>query len=163
MPLIKKASKKAFSHNVEAEMESGKPQDQSLAIAYSTQRASKKKMAYGGQVDRADGNPGLPQAKPDDHRLPQDEYMSNRMAEGGEVEEHYSSIADAILSKSRKSQDNGMVDINENAQESGQSPYDEDNHEAYMKELYDDDQLGPQPEDSNEKGDIFGSIKRKRR
>lgn len=77
-------------------------------------------------------------------------------------QEHYSSIADAIL-RQKKSSDSGEVDINENAQESGQTPYDEDNHEAYMKEIYDNDQLSDQPEDSNQKSDMFGSIKRKRR
>lgn len=54
MPLIHGKSKKAFSHNVEAEMKSGKDQDQSLAIAYSVKRkAGKKKMASGGEVSAA--------------------------------------------------------------------------------------------------------------
>lgn len=52
MPLIKSKSKKAFSHNVEAEMKSGKPQDQSLAIAYSVKRKPKK-MASGGAVNES--------------------------------------------------------------------------------------------------------------
>jgi hypothetical protein len=41
-------SEKAFSHNVRAEMEAGKPQAQSLAIAYAMKK--KKKMADGGEV-----------------------------------------------------------------------------------------------------------------
>lgn len=41
MPLIKSKSKKAFKHNVEAEIHSGKPIKQSLAIAYSEKRAAK--------------------------------------------------------------------------------------------------------------------------
>jgi len=55
MPLIKKSSKKAFSRNVEAEMQAGKPQDQSLAIAYDVQRQSRKKkrMANGGMVNQS--------------------------------------------------------------------------------------------------------------
>lgn len=44
-------SKKAFSHNVEAEMHAGKPQDQALAIAYSIKR---KKKAKGGQITPED-------------------------------------------------------------------------------------------------------------
>lgn len=40
-------SKKAFEHNVGAEMEAGKPQDQSLAISYSVKR---KKKAKGGII-----------------------------------------------------------------------------------------------------------------
>lgn len=49
---MKSKSKKAFDHNVEAEMESGKPKDQSLAIAYGVKRNNKgkKKMAEGGEV-----------------------------------------------------------------------------------------------------------------
>lgn len=42
MPLIKSKSKEAFSKNVSAEMKSGKPLDQALAIAYSVQRKSKR-------------------------------------------------------------------------------------------------------------------------
>jgi hypothetical protein len=52
MPLTKSKSKKAFSHNVEAEMAAGKPQKQAVAIAYSVKRAAKK--AVGG---RASSNP----------------------------------------------------------------------------------------------------------
>lgn len=52
MPLIKSKSQKAFSTNVEREMDAGKPKDQSLAIAYSVKRkaGAKKKMAEGGPV-----------------------------------------------------------------------------------------------------------------
>lgn len=54
MPLMQSKSKKAFSKNVEIEMEHGKPQDQSLAIAYSVKRKnSRKKMAEGGGVSSA--------------------------------------------------------------------------------------------------------------
>lgn len=53
MPLMKSPSKKAFKKNVETEMKSGKPQKQALAIAYETQRATrKKKMWGGGDVDK---------------------------------------------------------------------------------------------------------------
>lgn len=132
MPLIKKASKEAFEHTMEAEMGAGKPKDQSLAIAYGTQRVAKRKgYTMGGMVS--------------------------------ETDEHYNSIADAIL-RQKKSSDLGEVDINENAEVEGQAPYDDMNHEATMKEIYDNDQLSDQPEDSNESGkDMFSSIKRKRR
>lgn len=54
MPLIKSASKKAFQHNLEAEMAAGKPQNQSLAIAYDMKRRSpKKKMASGGMINES--------------------------------------------------------------------------------------------------------------
>lgn len=43
MPLKKSASKQSsFSENVKKEMEAGKPQKQSVAIAYSVQRAAQK-------------------------------------------------------------------------------------------------------------------------
>lgn len=53
MPLLKSKSKKAFDENVKSEMDAGKPQKQSLAIAYSVKRQAgkKKKMASGGKVD----------------------------------------------------------------------------------------------------------------
>jgi hypothetical protein len=46
MPLVKGAAaktKKGFSENVKREMEAGKPQKQSVAIAYSEARGKKKK------------------------------------------------------------------------------------------------------------------------
>lgn len=67
MPLDNSKSKKAFSKNVSAEMHAGKPQKQSLAIAYSVKRRAKK-MSKGGE-------PAL-------------EQLSNEMpamAEGGEM------------------------------------------------------------------------------
>ncbi len=55
MPLIKSKSKKAFEHNVKAEMDAHPGKEsraQNLAIAYSVKRkASKKKMAEGGEVN----------------------------------------------------------------------------------------------------------------
>lgn len=43
MPLTKSTSKKAFSHNVRAEIKAGRPQKQAVAIAYATKRAAAKK------------------------------------------------------------------------------------------------------------------------
>jgi hypothetical protein len=44
MPLEKNKSKKAFEHNIKAEVKAGKPVKQAVAIAYSEKReASKKK------------------------------------------------------------------------------------------------------------------------
>lgn len=42
MPLKHSASKSAFRENVKAEIKSGKPQKQAVAIAYSVQRKAKK-------------------------------------------------------------------------------------------------------------------------
>ena len=52
MPLNKGKSKQAFSQNVKTEMDAGKPQKQSLAIAYAMKRKAKK-MAKGGGVEAA--------------------------------------------------------------------------------------------------------------
>lgn len=43
MPLIKSTSKEAFRKNVKAEIKSGKPQKQAVAIAYSVKREAIKK------------------------------------------------------------------------------------------------------------------------
>lgn len=56
MPLIKSGSDAALKKNIAAEVTSGKPRDQALAIAYRVQRdARKKKMAKGGRVGYAPG------------------------------------------------------------------------------------------------------------
>lgn len=46
MPLTKLTSKKAFSHNVSAEVRAGKPQKQAVAIAYSEKRAAGKALSH---------------------------------------------------------------------------------------------------------------------
>jgi len=48
MPLIKSKSPEAFKKNISAEIKSGKPMKQSVAIAYSVKRSAKK--AEGGDV-----------------------------------------------------------------------------------------------------------------
>ncbi len=52
MPLMKSTSKDALSKNIASEMDAGKPQKQSIAIAYAVKRqaAKKKKMAEGGEL-----------------------------------------------------------------------------------------------------------------
>lgn len=43
MPLVKSPTKEAFRKNVKAEVNSGKPVKQAVAIAYSTKREAAKK------------------------------------------------------------------------------------------------------------------------
>lgn len=58
MPLIQGKSKQSFSKNVGTEMDAGKPQKQSLAIAYNIMRKNRaKKMAVGGIVENEDLDP----------------------------------------------------------------------------------------------------------
>ena len=163
MPLIKRPSKKAFDHNMKAEMDAGKPQDQSLAIAYDVQRRSKKKMARGGMVEQdrmaADASaPATPMRKPDNRRLPMDEYMAPKMADGGEVAPR--SISEAIMRKRKMMMaEGGEVDLDCYEDPANPNGYDDENMDAVMKELYDDYQIGPEPMDSNEHGDDIESDK----
>lgn len=84
MPLFKGKSKKAFSKNVEAEMDEGKPQKQSLAIAYSmAKRSGKKKMAEGGLMDAL--VKGL---------TPGDSFSKVKKAEGGMIHAKDSGFVD---------------------------------------------------------------------
>lgn len=100
------------------------------------------KMAQGGIMQAPDKEMGYPSQS---HDLDPELYM----------EEHKpQSLAEAIMMKrhAKKMAEGGMVDIQSNGEEEGSTPYDDMNEEAAMKELYDDAQLSPQPEDSNEHG-----------
>lgn len=50
MPLFKGSSKKVMSKNIKSEMDAGKPQNQSIAIAYNM--AKRSKMSKGGSIGR---------------------------------------------------------------------------------------------------------------
>jgi hypothetical protein len=49
MPLVKSSSKEAFRKNVKAEVQSGKPVKQSVAIAYAVKRAAQHKAPAKGK------------------------------------------------------------------------------------------------------------------
>jgi hypothetical protein len=83
MPLIKGKSQKSFVKNLKTEMEHGKPQKQSLAIAYAMKRKAQK-MAHGGesQQDPApDDSTNSPAPAPTQSTKPED-YFSNRQPSG---------------------------------------------------------------------------------
>jgi hypothetical protein len=85
MPLKKSASKEAFSKNVSAEMRAGKPQPQSLAIAYSVQRKAKKKKASGGTVESGSRDMNMAEggevnAKNERRPMPNNTYDDTKMA-----------------------------------------------------------------------------------
>lgn len=62
MPLIKSKSKQAVGENISREMSAGKPRDQAIAIALSTQRrAKRKKFAEGGMVETPEFETEMPQ------------------------------------------------------------------------------------------------------
>jgi hypothetical protein len=188
MPLIQGKSKKAFSKNVEKEMDAGKPQPQSLAIAYNVKRKNemKKKMAQGGAI--------APEAK--EERMesintavtPEEMAMIHahreRMAAGGAVGvgfekemkadiDHPSSIAEAIMAKRKKMAEGGEVDLEDNAEE-GRNEEDQLSYEALKKENYSeesaledldydtDKSMGDASEDDEENKDDMVSALRKK-
>lgn len=97
MPLFEGKSKKSFKKNVETEMKSGKPKDQSLAIAVNIQRKNRKKMALGGAVEPVDRSghpysrtPATPAPKPDDKRRAKDAYAADGWAGAPELDDEAS-------------------------------------------------------------------------
>lgn len=100
MPLIKGKSQKAFKHNIEAEMDAGKPQKQALAIAYNVKRKnSKKKMAKGGSVDIS--------AAVEKRPMPDDANNSEDMLMGKKPE------ANAVMDKSHNFAEQGRANIDD--------------------------------------------------
>lgn len=151
-----------------------KKNSNSLPIAYSIARRGKKVLNRQVSEDKADHK----RSENPEHEIPHfaspamNEYMAGKakqLAGGGminemedmddsemdgDAEEHYASIADAILSKKRKAMaDGGQVDLEENSEESTADAALKFRQEANLKEQYDDSQLEAQPEDSNEHGD----------
>jgi hypothetical protein len=89
MPLSKGTSQKSFVKNLKTEMEHGKPQKQSLAIAYAMKRkAQRKKMADGGPAPTPEPTPN-PYIDPDKAESAQSSMrQAFGYAKGGEVCEH---------------------------------------------------------------------------
>ena len=83
MPLIKSKSDKAFKKNVKVEIEAGKPQKQSLAIAFDIQRRAKK--AKGGDIGEKQAAYHHEADEEKSHRDPElgDVVPRKKMAEGG--------------------------------------------------------------------------------
>ncbi len=138
------------------------------------------RLAKGGMINgeismeeaEEDQNPGTPARKPDDHRLPKDEYMADHFAKGGYVdeneqpleeaeEEKHASIAAAIMARRRMAYGGNVstedqVDIDKNNDEQPNAYYKA--NKAALKENYDEDfEDMTQPMDSNEHGDDIES------
>lgn len=124
MPLIQNKSKKSFSKNVGELMHSGKPQKQSLAIAYNIMRKNRmKKMAEGGMV------------------APPDQYMDEEdmgsadvdpMSHGGMAHK----IAHILMSKKGYAE-GGMVEDEDSDSELASLPMDDDDAVHGEPEGYD--------------------------
>lgn len=77
MPLIKSASKEAFSGNVAEMRDAGHPRAQALAAAYSVMRKAKRR-ADGGDVSDAPTSPNYEQANKDLQLNPQEQALYQR-------------------------------------------------------------------------------------
>jgi hypothetical protein len=92
-----------------------------LAVAYGIKRRSKSKMAEGGMVDKREpANDINMDKRAKDLSFEDDEGMQISMnaknyAHGGEVDEHYDSIADAILAKKRRASEEKAMEHEDNA------------------------------------------------
>lgn len=131
MPLMQGKSKKAISENIKTEMEAGKPQKQSIAIAYNIARKNKRKaMAEGGEVkdefkDIEPMSDAEMEKEEDEETMKKVDRVSDKdmsmaygrpnpneedenLAKGGTVkdshdeDEHYDSIASAVMAKKRR-------------------------------------------------------------
>lgn len=167
MPLIKSKSKKAFESNLKEELSEGKPKAQSLAIAYAMKKRNAKHMSRGGPVTAADEFSQEPidslksEYSARDKHTPSkatvDRDQAQVYAQGGMVsdsDEHYSSIADAILAKKRN---NGL----ENNANELPNYYDDLNVEATEHPVY-DNPLPDFPEPEASVGDDIESDKNDR-
>lgn len=86
MPLMHGKSKRAFGHNIRAELDAGKPQKQAVAIAYSEKRkAERAHKAAGGCIGDGCNHPSHFADK--GIKEPGMEEEGMKMAEGGEVHE----------------------------------------------------------------------------
>lgn len=140
---MKKSSKKVFEHNVKAEIESGKPQAQALAIAYDTKRRAKK-YAKGGMVDEQHLMTAIPPKDETAHvqsPAPK-EFMAKKFAEGGKVikTQHIkrpSMVHSSIIKV--KDDDNTSKEIGPKPEE------DMVQHPAHLEE--DNDQMRPSEEE----------------
>jgi hypothetical protein len=164
MPLIKSPSKKAVSKNIAVEMDAGKPQKQSIAIALDIQRrAKRKKLANGGELPSIHSKDekememmkDMPSRHDEieathEHMTDIDEARDERdlamMAMGG--------IAERIRHKEKMMAKGGEVDLQDSNGDEHLNEEDQLSYEAARKKTYYDlDQLDDQPMDSNEHGD----------
>jgi hypothetical protein len=107
MPLIKSPSKKAFEHNIKAEIGAGKPMKQSLAISYAMKKRSKK-MADGGPATSPS-----PQPVDNDPSSPTNQFIKSFQgahAEGGPIDPIED---DRLQSKAHQCEMCGAVSSNE--------------------------------------------------
>lgn len=120
--------------------------------------SGRKAYAHGGKINEAvsmreaeeDGeeDPNGLTAMQSEPRPPEDEYMADHFAEGGEVSpedeedlEHGASIAATIMARKKRQMfaEGGMVDIEENGSATQRSALHKQNKDALLKENYDED------------------------
>ena len=133
----------------------GAPQDRQAAHDVSSPMNSKN-TSWTADGEVSIGESHNAQSNPKDITA-NNESRANAYAKGGEVEDHYDSIADAILAKKRKAKmmaDGGQVSLEDNSREDLNNE-DDMSFEAGLKEQYDDSQISAQPSDSNEHGHVL--------
>lgn len=84
MPLVHGKGQKAFEHNIKAEMHAGKPQKQSLAIAYAVKRAAMKKAQHHAKGGFVGHNPAHMEHHAQEHET-QGPIHCEHCAKGGVV------------------------------------------------------------------------------
>lgn len=167
MPLIKRGSKKAFEQNMKSEMNAGKPQDQSLAIAYEIQRKNKRKpMAKGGMIPMPEERREEDSKDPETMRAERqrshnhnDLDQEHHFAKGGMVDDDdaidsdtsHMSLAERILDQKAKEKEQSFIEMN--GKEMPNDYYHLNEHEALDENLDSDMFDVEQPMDSNEHGD----------
>ena len=169
MPLIEGKSKKSFSKNVSTEMHAGKPQKQSLAIAYAMKRKAAQKKAHGGMIEEEEMESGY---EPGEHDGEEhyDQYahgdmvgriMHKRYAQGGEIELEDIHHPGAIVADEGEDELSHMADGKENDFDflaTGDHHLDEENHNSGAD---DGDMIGDHQEDED-RHDMVKRIMRQR-
>lgn len=154
MPLIKSKSKQAFKKNVATEINTGKPQDQALAIAYETQRRTGKKMADGGEVADSEYDPYKKDFTPEGKVKKEEPQPEPSPAP--------STIVEAIMQR-RKMAQGGMV-TPDDPMDQLHDEYNALNDEAIKKENYDEEEepfIDIDESNLDEPDDMFGHIRKK--
>jgi hypothetical protein len=122
MPLSKGTSQKSFVKNLKTEMDHGKPQKQSLAIAYAMKRKAQKakKMAAGGEM--TEDAPNLPGADSAQDSM----RKAFKYAEGGELKSGYEAMPEEHEMNNEDAMAEDRMDLNQKPVDMKESTEDAD-------------------------------------
>ncbi len=111
-------------------------------------KASKKSMEHSVEAEMGPSPKNLSVALGAQRAARKPMSAATPMAHQSDSDEHYGSIADAILKKKRMAE-GGMVGDDSEETPASLSPFDDDNADAVKKELYDTDQLSDASDDED--------------